>query len=338
MRRTELIVLAGMAILLAAPGTAGATAEGGVSSAAPMLVAQNTDRTDPRQDPHHPVTQPPYPSDSFQRNEEGSVILKFLVRSDGSVDPSSVAVDQSSGFPSLDKAAMAEAAAKWHFLPATENGKPVAAQHRFRVVFTIDKTPGGATGTTIVRDPGMVSVKKKFVADATIGAAKDEKGEYQEGKADGVYYRFYGDGSATFQMNAPGTDSVGEWKIVCGAADGNKVCVARYYKLEVALVKDKGWLVSLIGQRMSVCPIAFIPKDKSQEPTALTVKDPGTGPAIFPDKDGTGIIKSLTEMDSFVAPCGMDNAIADPDMAMQPAPFATIRRYMQWIMNGQPAG
>jgi hypothetical protein len=123
--------------------------------------------------------------------------------------------------------------------------------------------------------------------------------------------------------------------VICGTAGAEKVCVARYYKLEVALVKDKGWLVSLIGQRMSVCPIAFLPRDKSQEATALTLQGEVSGPAVFPDKDATGIVKSLMEMESFVAPCGQES-IADPDMAMTPAPFPVIRRYMEWVLNGQP--
>ena len=337
MRRTELAALFAVAgvMLLASPVVHAAAAPEPVSSSSAVAV-EAVGRTDPKQDPGHPVTQPAYPSDAFQKGEEGAVVLKFTVKADGSVEPGSVAVEQSSGSASLDKAAINEAATKWRFLPATEKGTPVASPHMFRVVFQIDKAPGQATGTTIARDPGMVSVKKKFVADARNGVAKEDKRDYQEGKADGVYFRFYGDGAATFQTNAPGTDSVGSWTVICGSAGADKVCVARYYKLEAVLVKNKGWLVSLIGQRMSACPIAFLPKDKTQEATALTVQDTPTGPAVFPDKDGTGIVKSLVDMESFVAPCGQE-VIADPNMAMTPAPFAVVRRYMEWVLAGQPA-
>ncbi|MGE0668770.1 MAG: energy transducer TonB [Sphingomonadales bacterium] len=300
------------------------------------LVAATASRTDPRQDPARPVTQPDYPSDAFQKGEEGAVVLKFVVRADGSVDPATVKVDQSSGSASLDKAAVAEAGSKWRFIPAMEAGKPVASTHMFRVVFEIQDAPDQAKGTTIVRVPGMADVAKKFTADATTGVTKEDKRAYQQGRVDGVYYRFYDDGSGTFQTSAPGTDPVGTWNLVCGNADALKVCVARYYKLEATLVKDRGWIVQLIGQRMSVCPIAFIPRDKTQEPTAVTLRGEVSGPAVFPDKDATGLVKSLMEMESFVAPCGYE-LIADPDMAMTPAPFPVVRRYMEWILNGQPA-
>lgn len=331
MERVALIAIAGIAMIASVSMPAASAPEAPQST--PAMVTASASRTDPRQDPARPITQPAYPSDAFQKGEEGSVVLKFVVRPDGSVDPATVAVDQSSGSASLDKAAVAEAGTKWRFQPATENGKPVSATHMFKVKFTIDKAPDQAKGTYIVAKPGLVDVQKKFVADARTGVTKEDKRAYQEGKAEGVYYRFYDDGSGTFQTSAPGTDSVGTWDLICGVAGTDTVCVARYYKLEVAAVKDKGWLVSLIGQRMSACPIAFLPRDKTQEPTAMTVAEP-TGPAVFPDKDGNGIIRSLTEMESFVAPCGQE-VIIDPDMTMTPAPFPVIRRYMDWVLNGQ---
>jgi TonB family protein len=335
MRLTERVALVSAIglVLLASTGPARAAAE--APSSTSQVAAASASRTEPRQDKAHPVTQPPYPSDAFQKGEEGAVVLKFVVRPDGSVDPATVTVAESSGSASLDKAAVAEAGTRSRFIPATEDGKPVSATHMFRVVFEIDKSSGQARGTTIVRLPGLVNVQKKLVADARTGTNKEDKRVYQEGKVDGVYYRFYEDGSGTFQTSAPGTDPVGTWNVVCGTAGADKVCVARYYKLEVALVKGKGWLVSLIGQRMTVCPIAFLPKDKGQEATALTLQGEVSGPAVFPDKDGTGIIKSLMDMESFVAPCGQDQ-IADPDMAMTPASFPVIRRYMEWVLNGQP--
>jgi TonB family protein len=335
MRRTEraaLAVIAGFALIAWTSMPAWAAAEAPQSTTG--VAEASASRTAPRQNPATPVTQPAYPSDAFQKGEEGAVVLKFVVRADGTVDPASVAVDQGSGSASLDKAAIAEAA-KWRFIPATESGKPVAATHMFRVVFQIEKAPDQAKGTVIVAKPGLADVQKKFVADARTGVTKEDKRAYQEGKVDGVYYRFYDDGSGTFQTNAPGTDSVGAWKLICGMAGADTVCVANYYKLEVVAVKNKGWIVQLIGQRMSACPIAFLPRDKTQEPTAMTVAEPA-GPAVFPDKDGSTIIKGLMEMESFVAPCGQE-VIADPNMAMAPAPFPVVRRYMEWVLNGQPA-
>lgn len=89
--------------------------------------------------PHQawPITQPPYPPSAVEAGAEGDVILQFIVQEDGFVDPESIVVKKSSGFADLDKAAIDEAALNWRFRPATLNGAPVAAPHRFRVVFEL---------------------------------------------------------------------------------------------------------------------------------------------------------------------------------------------------------
>lgn len=336
MRRwTHRITLAAIAGIALSGGMAALAATEAPNST-PALAAASASRTEPRQDPARPVTQPAYPSDAFQKGEQGAVVLKFVVRADGTVDPATIKVEQGSGSASLDKAAVEEAGSKWRFIPATEAGRPVAATHMFRVVFEIREAPDQAKGTTIVRVPGMIDVNKKFVADATNGTDKDTRRAWQQGRVEGVYYRFYDDGSATFQTSAPGTDPVGTWNLTCGAAENLRLCVARYYKLETVLVKDKGWLVSLVGQRKSVCPIAFIPRDKTKEVQAVTMQGDVSGPAQFAGADANSLVAAMMEMESFVAPCG-DEVIADPDMALTPAPFPVVRRYMEWILNGQPA-
>jgi TonB family protein len=100
----------------------------------PVIDEASEAATPPRQDPAHPVTQPPYPPASAVAREEGAVILEFMVHDDGTVDPISVRVSESSGHALLDAAAIAEAAT-WRFIPATRGGKSVAAPHRFRIVF-----------------------------------------------------------------------------------------------------------------------------------------------------------------------------------------------------------
>lgn len=97
----------------------------------------------PAQDSQFPITQPPYPADAVAAGQEGDVILQFTVEADGFVDPNTIVVKKSSGFPSLDQAAVNEAAVNWRFRPAMQAGKPVAAPHRFRVVFELDKTGAG---------------------------------------------------------------------------------------------------------------------------------------------------------------------------------------------------
>jgi protein TonB len=99
-------------------------------------------KTEPRQDPRRPITQPEYPATSVRLGEEGAVILKFMVMANGRVDGDSISVLESSGSERLDKAAIAEARKAWKFIPATEDGKPVAAWHQFRVVFELKKARG----------------------------------------------------------------------------------------------------------------------------------------------------------------------------------------------------
>lgn len=100
-------------------------------------------RTEPRQDPTRPVTQPEYPPEMANAGVQGEVILEFYVRADGSVDAQSIRVEKSSGSLALDESAMQEAA-DWSFLPATENGEPVGSEHQFRIVFDLMKARSGS--------------------------------------------------------------------------------------------------------------------------------------------------------------------------------------------------
>lgn len=67
---------------------------------------------------------PEYPSEALARRLEGTVTLRFLVDTDGSVAEALVA--KSSGDTSLDEAARV-AIAKCRFTPAMANGKPARA-------------------------------------------------------------------------------------------------------------------------------------------------------------------------------------------------------------------
>ncbi len=65
---------------------------------------------------------PQYPGMSKRLNEQGTVILRVLVKSDGSVG--SINIKSSSGFPRIDKAAE-DAVWRWKFNPAVKDGKPI---------------------------------------------------------------------------------------------------------------------------------------------------------------------------------------------------------------------
>ena len=67
---------------------------------------------------------PEYPRMSRRAGEQGKVILKVLVNTDGS--PSTVELSKSSGFERLDNAALA-AVKQWRFEPARKGGKAISA-------------------------------------------------------------------------------------------------------------------------------------------------------------------------------------------------------------------
>jgi protein TonB len=79
--------------------------------------------------------EPIYPYDAVRHAEQGAVILLIHVSPAGLT--AGVDIAQSSGFVSLDRAAR-DAVWDWHFLPAVENGQPIAFDMRLRVVFHLD--------------------------------------------------------------------------------------------------------------------------------------------------------------------------------------------------------
>jgi len=78
---------------------------------------------------------PIYPPEAMRRAEQGSVVLLIHVSPEGL--PSAVDVAQSSGYVLLDHAAR-DAVAQWRFLPAVEDGRPIAFDMLFRVVFNLN--------------------------------------------------------------------------------------------------------------------------------------------------------------------------------------------------------
>ena len=87
-------------------------------------------------DPRHPLTQPEYPMAARRLDESGKVALAVLIGANGRV--LDVKVAQSSGWPVLDEAAMAEARTHWRLRPATRNGVPVEQWLTLGVVFRLE--------------------------------------------------------------------------------------------------------------------------------------------------------------------------------------------------------
>lgn len=82
-----------------------------------------------------PCERPAYPRASLANEEQGTVILAFLIGTDGNVVDSKV--EKSSGFKNLDKAAQkALAACKWK--PATKDGKPEQAWTKMEYVWKLE--------------------------------------------------------------------------------------------------------------------------------------------------------------------------------------------------------
>lgn len=76
-----------------------------------------------------------YPTSSRMKHEEGVVRLRIVVGTSGSIEDISIA--QSSGFDSLDKAAM-EVVRRWRFFPPTRDGQPVTGVGIFPASFKLN--------------------------------------------------------------------------------------------------------------------------------------------------------------------------------------------------------
>jgi protein TonB len=78
---------------------------------------------------------PVYPSRSRQYEEEGTVILRVLVRDDGTA--STIEIKSSSGHALLDESAKT-AVRTWRFKPATSDGKPVSEWFLVPIPFKLE--------------------------------------------------------------------------------------------------------------------------------------------------------------------------------------------------------
>lgn len=80
---------------------------------------------------------PPYPKDSFELGEEGTVGIKLIVSVNGRV--SDIRVVKSSGSPRLDRATALWIKSRWRYHPAMLNNVPVASTIAFNVTFVLKK-------------------------------------------------------------------------------------------------------------------------------------------------------------------------------------------------------
>ncbi len=108
----------------------------------PTQISPPTLSSDGKTDPSISATysasnpKPVYPPMSIRWKEQGRVVLRVLVKSDGSAGE--VKVESSSGYPRLDSAAV-DTIKSWRFNPATVNGKPIDAWYPLPYEFKIQK-------------------------------------------------------------------------------------------------------------------------------------------------------------------------------------------------------
>lgn len=82
---------------------------------------------------------PSYPESAIKNREQGTVVLKILVGKDGS--PLTITIDPATeASAALSKVAV-EAAERWRFNPATEEGKPIQAYTRVPITFSLTPLP-----------------------------------------------------------------------------------------------------------------------------------------------------------------------------------------------------
>lgn len=92
----------------------------------------------------NPVSPVEYPQALYIQGIEGKVVLRLHVDSSGIVDPDSSKIEESSGYPALDSAALA-AVPRMKFAPALRNGVPAALTFTQPVIFKHAPRAGGAT-------------------------------------------------------------------------------------------------------------------------------------------------------------------------------------------------
>jgi TonB family protein len=85
----------------------------------------------------HAITAGDYPLASLRLQEQGKVLIKYLVKEDGSVGDCNVTT--SSGKSRLDDAACAMVKRHWKFKPAMQDGKPVATLLTAEVLFQLNQ-------------------------------------------------------------------------------------------------------------------------------------------------------------------------------------------------------
>lgn len=139
--------------LLAASWGCGGTGGGGATDRSGGLFSRSSDRPDEAPVIVNKSLPFRYPAPLYARKVQGNVTLRLFVDSDGHVRQDSTRVEESSGYPSLDSAAVA-GARELQFVPAKLHGEPMGVVVLFPVYFRHPESaplPGDTILSTLVR-------------------------------------------------------------------------------------------------------------------------------------------------------------------------------------------
>lgn len=97
---------------------------------APAIIQPSSDAS------HLNNPKPVYPAVSKRLGEQGKVVLRVLIGTDGV--PQKIEIKQSSGFDRLDRQAM-DTVSRWRFVPGTRNGVPEAMWYLQPINFVLQQ-------------------------------------------------------------------------------------------------------------------------------------------------------------------------------------------------------
>ena len=92
-----------------------------------------------------------YPAALYARKVQGNVTLKLFIDRDGRVLPDSTRIDEPSGYPALDSAAL-RGASELRFVPAKLRGEPIPVSILFPVYFRHPEARP-LPGDTVLKQP-----------------------------------------------------------------------------------------------------------------------------------------------------------------------------------------
>lgn len=124
--RLTILVLAALAT-----GCGGGSDDAAEVPVDPATSASRRDEPPVPLDAESPVE---YPLALYDQGIGGTVVLRLFVTAEGVVVPDSTRIQESSGYPALDSAALASAP-RLRYAPALRDGQPVAAPFTQPIIF-----------------------------------------------------------------------------------------------------------------------------------------------------------------------------------------------------------